>query len=171
MNLSFKKCSIEDLDVLMKISKETFVEAFQSQNNPEDFKRYIEEAFSKKSVKQQLLNSDSHFYFTYLNNALVGYFKLNENKAQNEPFKNAIELERIYVIKDFQGQKIGKDMLEKAISISKSKKGDFLWLGVWEHNTSAIRFYERYDFKKFDEHSFYLGKDQQTDWLMKLNFV
>jgi ribosomal protein S18 acetylase RimI-like enzyme len=172
MNLSFKICELDNLDTLIKISKETFVTAFKENNNPEDFDTYINEAFNLERIKYELLNPNSTFYFTYLEDNLVGYFKLNINDAQNEQFEaRSMELERIYVLNAFQGQQIGKQMLEKTIELAKSKGMSFLWLGVWQENTNAVRFYERYHFKVFGEHPYYIGKDKQIDWLMKLDLI
>ena len=47
----------------------------------------------------------------------------------------------------------------------------WLWLGVWQQNVNAVKFYERHGFTKFDTHSFYIGNDRQTDWLMRLDVV
>ena len=102
----------------------------------------------------------------------MGYFKLNINDAQNEQFEaRSMELECIYVLNAFQGQQIGKQMLEKTIELAKSKGMSFLWLGVWQENTNAVRFYERYHFKVFGEHPYYIGKYKQIDWLMKLDLI
>lgn len=158
--------------MLIQISKSTFTESFEKANNPDDFKAYISSAFSKEKIKGELLNPQSTFYFVYLSNNLVGYFKLNENDAQNEQFNfSSIELERIYVMKEFQGNQIGEQMLFKTIEISKAKQVSFLWLGVWEHNDAAIRFYKRHNFKKFSTHPYYLGNDKQIDWLLRLELV
>jgi len=168
MNLTFEKCTIKDLNVLVNISRDTFVHAFETQNDPEDFWDYINEAFNENAMIEQLLNSNSEFYFVYLKNVLVGYFKLNKNEAQTEQFaKRSMELERIYVLKDFQNQGIGKLMLLKVIDIAKHCKASFLWLGVWQENKNAVRFYETFGFKKFGAHPYFIGKDKQTDWLMK----
>lgn len=169
MNVSFRACNIEDLDELVEISRVTFVDAFEKLNNPDDFNNYLAKAFSIERIKSELLDTNIQFYFTYLNNSLVGYFKLNEGEAQTESFKeDTLELERIYVLQHFQGKQIGKAMLYKAIAIANAKKASFLWLGVWEKNKEAIKFYERYGFKKFMTHPYLIGKDKQTDWLMKL---
>jgi ribosomal protein S18 acetylase RimI-like enzyme len=58
--------------------------------------------------------------------------------------------------------------MQECISIAKRKQRDYIWLGVWEKNDKAIRFYERFGFKRFGEHEFVLGNDRQTDWLMML---
>jgi ribosomal protein S18 acetylase RimI-like enzyme len=172
MNLSYKICDLEDLQVLVEISVNTFISAFEKQNDPEDFKVYMATAFSKEQIKKELLDENTSFYLVYNEKDLVGYFKLNEKEAQTEPLgKASIEIERIYVLDEFQGQQIGKQMLLKTIEIAKEKRLTFIWLGVWEKNTAAIRFYERHGFTKFDMHSFYIGSDKQTDWLMRLDLV
>ena len=168
MDLSFVKCTFEDLDELTELSRTTFITAFEKDNNPADFNSYMNIAFSREAIKAQLLNPNSFFYFTYFNNSIVGYFKLNDRAAQNEQFKkHSIELERIYVLDGFQSNQIGKHMLIKTIEIAKAKQVAFLWLGVWQKNTAAIRFYERFGFVTFSSHPYYIGKDKQTDWLMK----
>lgn len=172
MDLNFEICTMEDLGILTDISRATFVTAFEKHNKPEDFWTYINNSFSEETIIEQLLDINSSFYFVYLKNVLVGYFKINKNEAQTEQFaKNTVELERIYVIKPFQGQGIGKHILKKVISLAKKAKANFLWLGVWEKNKAAIKFYKRYGFKKFGTHPYFVGKDEQTDWLMKLNLV
>lgn len=42
-----------------------------------------------------------------------------------------------------------------------------LWLGVWEHNPRAVAFYGKYGFRRVGQHTFVLGGDAQTDWLME----
>ena len=172
MNLSYKICDLEDLQVLVEISVNTFISAFEKQNDPEDFKVYMATAFSKEQIKKELLDENTSFYLVYNEKDLVGYFKLNEKEAQTEPLgKASIEIERIYVLDEFQGQNIGQKMLLKTIEIAKEKRLTFIWLGVWENNTAAIRFYERHGFEKFDTHPYYIGNDKQTDWLMRLDLV
>lgn len=172
MNLLYKICSLEDLQILVEISIKTFVSAFENQNNPEDFKAYMDRAFSKEQLKKELLNENVSFYLVYHDNIHVGYYKLNEREAQTEPFGDtSIEIERIYVLNEFQGQQFGKQMLFKIIETAKEKKLKFIWLGVWEKNTAAIRFYERHGFVKIGTHPYYIGNDKQTDWLMRLDLV
>ena len=171
MALSFKICSSGDLDTLVKLSISTFTDAFEKVNNPDDFKAYIKSAFSKEKIHSELSNPNSSFYFIYDDGVLAGYFKLNEKNAQNEQFNQAtIELERLYILKKHQGKSIGNKALLKIKEMAKAKKVHFLWLGVWEHNHNALKFYERHGFKKFGTHPYMLGSDKQTDWLMKFEF-
>ncbi|PRX57011.1 GNAT family N-acetyltransferase [Flagellimonas meridianipacifica] len=172
MELELRKCNLSDLEMLLWISKKTFEDTFETDNDPHEFRKYVAHAFTRKKLKNELQNKASDFYFVLEKDELVGYLKLNQAGAQTDvKDKNSIELERIYVLVEHQGKKFGRWMLDKAIQLSKDQKGVyFMWLGVWEHNTKAIRFYERNGFHKFGEHSFFMGKDEQTDWLMRLDF-
>ncbi len=167
-----KKCTLSDAPQLLQLARRTFVEAFEKDNDPEDFRAYINEAFAKNNIEKQLHDSDSTFYLVYRKEVLVGYFKLNQNGSQTDiKSEDSIELERIYVLKDFQGNQIGEQMLWKAQKIGCKKVKNFLWLGVWQKNKGAIRFYEKHGFVKFGTHPYYIGNDKQTDWLMRFDLV
>ena len=82
----------------------------------------------------------------------------------------AFEIERIYLLKTFQNMGYGKQLFKKIASIGKLKGYRRLWLGVWEHNLTAIKFYKKLKLKIFDKHNFIIGNDIQTDFLMKFDF-
>lgn len=166
--IRIQRVSLSDLDVLQQISRETFSETFSSKNSAENMKKYLEENLSVSSLKEALNDTDSEFYFAILNERVIGYSKLNFGKAQTEiNDKKALEIERIYVLSEFHGKKVGKILLENAIEKAIQLKLDYMWLGVWEENPRAIQFYKKNGFTAFDQHSFILGDDQQTDILMK----
>jgi ribosomal protein S18 acetylase RimI-like enzyme len=100
----------------------------------------------------------------------VGYFKLNVLSAQTDVKRDdSIELERIYVLKEYQSLGLGKQFLQYIKNKSQEKNKKLLWLGVWEENTRAIQFYQQHGFQKFDTHPYFIGSDEQTDWLMGFN--
>lgn len=168
MKIEFQKCGEEHLDTLAKISKATFIAAFRDQNDPDDFDAYITDAFSKKRLYRELKNPESTFYFVYGKGKLAAYFKLNTDNAQTDVKRpESMELERIYVLKEFQGNGLGEQIVERAKKIAKDLGKTFLWLGVWEKNLRAIKFYQRQGFYQFGTHPYYIGNDEQTDWLMR----
>ncbi len=168
MDIKFQRCTASDLDSLVAISRTTFIDAFEKDNDPKDFKAYIDFAFDENKLLGELKNPDTTFCFVYKDVDLVGYLKLNENEAQTDiKSRESMELERIYVLREFQGQQIGKWMLDEAKKIASLKRKTFIWLGVWEKNSKAIEFYQNHGFSKFGTHPYYIGKDKQTDWLMR----
>lgn len=158
-----------DVETLQKIGRQTFFETFAEANSKENMDKYLEEGFSKEKLISELEDENTEFYFATLNNEVIGYLKLNFGDSQTE-LKNdkALEIERIYVLKEFHGKKVGQILYEKAIKVARDKKSEFVWLGVWEKNERAISFYKKNGFVEFDKHIFTLGNDQQTDIMMKL---
>ena len=163
------KLNITDLENLQKISITTFRETFEEVNTEEDMQKYLNENLNEEKLKSELENQNSEFYFAENNGEILGYLKLNFKDAQTEKVEeNHFEIERIYVLKAFLGQKIGQILFDKVIEIGREKNLEYVWLGVWEENHRAIKFYEKNGFKVFGKHKFVLGEDVQTDLLMKM---
>ena len=168
--IRFQKLSPDDLRELREISRSTFFEAFGEQNNSEDLHSYLNKAFSEETLKNELLDPRSEFYFAKLKNKTLGYFKINFEGAQTEfQDPDAMELERIYVLKEHQKQKLGQAMLDAVIEMAIQRGLRYLWLGVWEKNQQAIKFYQKNRFEFAGTHDFWVGNDLQTDRIMKLN--
>lgn len=167
--VQIKKIGLQDIDRLQAISKQTFYETFAAVNTEENMARYLAESFSIEKLTTELNNPDAAFYFAVQEGEVIGYLKLNTGASQTElKDSRALEIERIYVPKAFHGKKIGQLLYEKAIQVAREAGVAYVWLGVWEDNTRAIRFYEKNGFVPFDKHLFKLGDDIQTDIMMKL---
>ncbi|MBS2100986.1 GNAT family N-acetyltransferase [Carboxylicivirga linearis] len=161
--------TLDDLEELQKVSKQTFFETFSSDNSKEDMEKYLNINFSKEKLSQKIKNQYSTFFMAKIDNKAIGYLKINTKSAQTELInQNSLEIERIYVLKEFLGKKVGQILYNQAIEIAQKVNAELIWLGVWEHNLRAIRFYQKNGFKAFDKHIFKLGEDEQTDILMKL---
>lgn len=168
-NIDIRKATLKDIYQLQKISRQTFFETFSDVNDQEDMKKYLEEVLSLDRLTDELRNENSEFYFALISNNIIGYLKLNFGTSQTELKDNkAIEIERIYVLKEFHGKNIGNLLYQKAIKIAKHMHANYVWLGVWEKNLRAINFYSKNGFIAFDKHIFKLGNDEQTDIMMKL---
>lgn len=164
------KCQLDHLDVVMDISKRTFIEAFEKDNDPLDFKNYIHTAFSRETLRWELSNANTRFYLVSQDETVVGYFKINVGDAQTDvKLGHSMELERIYVLATHQGLGLGGILLARVKEMALQQDKTLLWLGVWEKNQRAIQFYQRQGFRKFGTHPYYIGSDKQTDWLMRFD--
>lgn len=167
MKINIKKCKYEDLFLLQKIGCETYKETFQHQNTPENMEAYLEQAFNSEQLEKDLTNASSSFFFLYFNEELAGYLKVNVNEAQTDKIDDeALEIERIYIRYKFQGQGLGKYLINIGLEIAKELDKKQVWLGVWEKNKGAIKFYEKMGFVKTQTHFFYMGEEKQTDFIM-----
>ena len=168
-NITIRRATIADLEILQNIGRQTFFETFAEANSEENMRTYLDENFSTAKVSGELSNPDSAFYFAVLDDEVIGYLKVNYGQAQTElRDAKALEIERIYVLKQYHGLKVGQELYETAVQIAKVADARYIWLGVWEENKRAIGFYEKNGFVVFDKHLFKLGDEIQTDYMMKL---
>ncbi len=168
-NINIKKVTINDIDQLQKIGRQTFSETFSEGNTEANMLKYLDEGFSIEKLTTELSDKFTEFYFATHNENVIAYLKLNFGQSQTElQDEKSLEIERIYVLKKFHGKNVGQLLYDKVIEIAKQNKADYIWLGVWEENPRAINFYKKNGFVEFDKHIFKLGDDEQTDIMMKV---
>ncbi|MGX7136776.1 GNAT family N-acetyltransferase [Enterococcus silesiacus] len=166
--IEIKKTTLSELATLKAISIKTFTDTFAKDNTPEDLKEYLDQAYTEEKLTSELQNEHSEFYFIYSNEQLAGYLKLNVNDAQTETVEeDALEIERIYIDSEFKRLGLGKMLYKKAIERATELNKTSIWLGVWERNFSAMKFYQKMGFTQAGQHSFYMGEDEQIDLIMK----
>lgn len=163
-----REANVDDAALLTELSVTTFRDKFGPLNKQEDMDLYIASEMNIEKLTAELADHDNLFFLAYNDDVATGYVKLRTKDIPNElAGTKPIELERLYVRQEYQGKKIGAMLLNHCVGYALSKQYDTLWLGVWEHNDGAIRFYERSGFELFGEHPFLLGNDAQRDVLMR----
>ena len=169
LNITILQINDSHIVALQQIGRQSFSETFAESNSAENMAKYLEEAYSFEKLNEEINNPNSFFYFAMLDEKVIGYLKLNMGGSQTELKDNdALEIERIYVLKVFHGKKVGQLLFDKAIAIAKEQHVAYVWLGVWEENKRALQFYTKNGFVEFDQHIFVLGDEAQTDIMMKL---
>ena len=168
MGLLFRRCNIEDIDILRDFSCRTYFDTFKHSCTSSDMEIYLQEAFKKEKLLEELANPDSMFFFLYSDEELAGYLKLNEASAQSDTYnEDSLEIERIFVSRKFQGTGVGNYLMKQAIHVANLRKKQYIWLGVWEKNEKALNFYRKNGFYKIGTHLFVMGDDAQTDYIMR----
>jgi ribosomal protein S18 acetylase RimI-like enzyme len=167
MEMMITRCTENEWKQLQEISHITFDETFRAQNKPENMEAYLTQAFTEEKIKNELSEENSQFFFIYAGEEPAGYLKVNIADAQTEEMGNeALEIERIYILKAFQNRGLGRILFDKTMDIADEMQASKIWLGVWEKNNKAIAFYKKLGFSEYGSHSFYMGDEEQTDIIM-----
>lgn len=96
--VKIEKCDLKNLDELVEIGKVTYLDTFQGSCSDDVMKKYLEEAFERNKIREEIMNKDSEFFFIYVDNKVSGYLKLNINSAQSDlKSENGLEIERINI--------------------------------------------------------------------------
>jgi len=168
-HIVIKEASRADAAMLANLGAQTFKDAFAAANTDEDMALYLAATFTPDIITKEFEEPGSHFYIAYAGEKAVGYAKTRWQSLPGEPGTHATEIQRLYVLQHYQNLQTGRKLMEHCLATIKQEGIKTVWLGVWEHNPGAIRFYERFGFKQFGSHIFQLGTDPQTDHLMKLH--
>jgi len=165
-----RKAKSEDLNQLIRLSRQTFVEAFGYQNKPENMEAYMDTAFCQPQLQEELQDPGSVFYLIFSDREEeepVGYAKLrNSGKQAALEGYRAVEIQQIYVLERLRGWKIGKLLMQTCLDTAIQLEYQVVWLGVWERNSHAIAFYRRWGFEQFSDYIFHFGDEDQKDLLL-----
>jgi len=166
--MKIKKCRLDDVLDLQKIYRQTFFETFSEQNSEENMRIFLDKAYSEEKLKSEIEDKESETFLAVENQKILGVLKINTGNAETESgLENSLEIQRIYILKESKGLGIGTVLMNLAEKKARELGVSFIWLGVWEKNFPAQKFYTDKGFRRFSEHAFVLGDDIQTDFLMK----
>ena len=168
--INIHQATIEDAEMLTELSYKTFWDAFHAHpaNAPDDLADYMAKAFGLEQIRSEIADENSIFLIAEIENETAGYAKLIVGSCEEPITANKpIELSRLYSHQKFLGKGVGAKLMEECFAVAKSLDCDAMWLGVWEFNPRAQAFYKKYGFYEVGKHVFQLGKDAQTDLLMR----
>lgn len=168
MPLEIRQALHADLELLRNISIKSYYDTFSPSNTKEDMDLYLTEAFSEETIRKELEDQLGACWIAFVDNKAAGYARMRINPEVFELLgERAIEIHRMYALEAFIGKGIGSALMSHCLDYARKSDFDWVWLGVWERNFKAQRFYEKWGFEKFSEHPFLMGTDPQVDWLLK----
>lgn len=168
--ISIRQATPDDAKLLTDLSYTTFWDAFahHPKNAPDDLAHYMRQAFSLEQISAELVDEKNVFLIAEIEGKAAGYAKLIiDNIEPGITAERPVELSRLYSHQEYIGKGVGQDLMNACFERAKSHAHDVMWLGVWEYNPRAQRFYEKNGFRIVGKHTFQLGADPQTDLLMQ----
>lgn len=171
MTVHIRSATLHDAALLARLAAATFRETFEADNTPEDMARYVDAAFNPEQQAAEIADPRSIVLLaqhgTVAGAQLVGYAHLSDGRvppAVRGP--RPLELKRLYVTRAFHGHGVAQALMNAVMDAARGRGAQTLWLGVWERNARAMRFYGKHGFVRVGEHTFMLGSDAQSDWLL-----
>ena len=156
-----------DAALLASLAATAFSDTFAAENTPENMALYMASAFGEAIQRAELADPRTVAIFAEQNGEVVGYAMLRDRPAPNSrDGADEIEIARLYATKRLIGLGVGSTLMQRCLDEASARGKRTIWLGVWERNTRAIAFYQRWGFADAGTLSFMLGRDQQTDRIM-----
>ncbi len=158
--MKIKSCSKNDIAELLFISIQSYTDHYTHLwHDQGEF--YIDLNFNRDRLLEELADPNALFYLLYFENSLIGYLKLNADKGfENYQPADALELERIYLIKKATGKGIGKMVIDFVDGFARKKNKKIVWLKAMD-SSKSVDFYRKQQFNICSE--FYLTFSQMKD--------
>ena len=170
-DITIRRATIKDAGNLSAIAKQTFYDTFTGTCTEEDMEWFLNNFYNLKQIETELSNENDFYYLAEINSEVVGYLRFMEDYSNFEEMKKwkSLELKRIYILKDFHGKGVAQQLMDFTLNFATDNNYEVVWLGVWEHNLRAQKFYTKYGFVNTGHtHDFPIGNTPQTDcWFWK----
>ena len=172
MTINIRLAVVADAPALSRLGATTFHETFAAENAPDDMARYLAEAFTPQQQAAEIRDPAGTVLLAEhlgesVETELVGYAHLVSGAVPAAVRGPApLELKRLYVAREWHGRGVAQALMDAAFAAARARSARTVWLGVWERNPRAIAFYGKYGFVRVGEHTFTLGADSQTDWVL-----
>ena len=165
--IRFRRGTVTDAEMLSVFARRLFDEVFSPDNKASDMAVYMERAFSPDVQAQELADPARVCLIGEDEGVIASYALLRVgNSNPSVSGESPVEIERFYVDFPWHGTGAAQEMMVSVCDTARSLRGLTLWLGVWEQNKRAIRFYTKRGFVDVGSHPFMLGTDMQTDRVM-----
>lgn len=171
MDIEIRIAEKGDATIVAAISAATFYETYADTDDPGDLAEYVTREFSREVAVEALASPENTFFLAGFGGRIVGYAKFRRTEAPEAVGGlNAAEIQRIYIFSRFARKGIGRALIERCVKTAKDEGFEGIWLGVWDANTKALRFYERMGFEKVGKTEFLYGSQSFVNDLMLLRF-
>ena len=169
-NISIRPATADDIVLISVLASTTFYEAYFEQDESSNLSGYINESFDMATVRDEIEDSQSTFFLIFLDGKAVGYARLIDDSTTDcVGDGRVIELKRIYILERCWGTGIGDRLLGHCIETARNRSFKTIWLGVWEENQRAQKFYAKYGFEQIGTLTFPYGNVDGTNLVLQLS--
>jgi ribosomal protein S18 acetylase RimI-like enzyme len=169
-NIYIAQADSSQAGLIAELARKTFIETYGDLSNPDNLQLYVDSHFTPEQIASELANPAFRFYIAWINNTAVGFTKIRKDRQpKGITGKKCMEIERIYVLQEFQGFSIGKELMKLVKQIAKEEGDQVIWLQVWQQNEKAIQFYRKSGFVVYETHTFDFGNEIHQDFLLRFD--
>ena len=163
--LHIRRASLDDASLIATVGAESFTTSFGAQNTPENLAMHLAKAFGEDIQRRELANPAITYLIAEQDGRTAGYAQVRD-AAEPPPCVTGPPPSKCGAstcCHEFHGTGIAQKLMDACAAEARHRGGRTLWLGVWDQNPRAIRFYTKWGFEDVGGQTFVLGEDPQQD--------
>ena len=172
-----QEATLADAQTIADVGRQVFEASFGHSVQAEDLAAYFSTSYTAEAFEKELRDPTISTWIARdddggAGTGMLGFAQLCRGatdpclEKRGEDRATLAQLHRLYVDTNAHGRGIGTRLIARAADTARAEGFRKLWLTVWEHNPGAQRLYERQGFVKVDKTSFFVGQEEQWDWVM-----
>jgi len=164
------KADIGQASIIMDLARKTFVETYHEMSNEENLQLYLAKHFTLEKMEEELSDPSYRFFIAWIDGQPVGFTKIRKDRSpKGLSGMKSLEIERIYVLLEYQGFTVGKELMKFIKELALAENDQVIWLQVWQKNTKAIQFYQKSGFVVYETTHFDFGQETHQDFLLRFD--
>ncbi len=166
-DLTIRLAAEPDAPVLTALGRRTFADAFGALNTAEDLAAFLDSAYTVALQRAELTDPALTCLLAERAGIPVAFALLRAGSTSpymDDP--SAIELQRFYVDQSSHGTGVAQALMASCVDTARQAGATTLFLGVWEQNSRALRFYAAQQFTEIGRKIFQVGSDPQQDLVL-----
>lgn len=169
-SIKIVRAGLEDALDILELSRKTFIETYFEVSDKSEVLKYLDTYITLHRIKEDLQNQSILFYIARKGLQSIGFLKLEENKVPKGIVdKKCLLLDKLYVLQEFHGKSIGKELMNIAKDYAKTNHFQVIWLQVWQKNAKAIQFYQHAGFVVYETCLFDYYESPEQDFLLRFD--
>jgi len=141
--LTLEPVTQDSLDAYLTVGVQSYCQHYLHLWENEDPTSYISYGLTKEVVERELQNTNSLNYLIKMNTTAVGILKIVPNCGIDEiSDEDGLKAEKIYLLKEYSGKGIGKQVLQYIEEIAKSLNKRIVWLDAMQKG-KPVQFYQK----------------------------
>lgn len=163
--IHIREAALSDILLIHNMATQVFPHTYKDILSDVQLDYMMEWMYSEESLRKQITEDGHIYYLAFKDEIAVGYVSIRPEGD------NLYHLEKIYVLPNYQGLKLGKRLFMHAIEAVKSihPAPCSIHLNV-NRNNKALHFYEYMGMKKIAEGDFPIGNGYfMNDYIMSMD--
>ena len=166
-DVRIRRGTLQDAAAIAEIAARLFVQTFVADNDPANVAAHVAANFGESAQRAELADPAITYLLLDAGTALVGFAELKARSTDpSVRGESPVEIQRFYVDQSYHGRGLASRLMDACIREANGQGAEVVWLGVWECNPRAIRFYEKQGFVDAGVKTFLMGNDLQSDRVM-----
>lgn len=168
-----RRATQDDVQGIVLVGRKVWLETFSHTTTPENISAYLDSSYRPELISDGISNPSLRYLVACPNDRpteVAAFAVLATDSSPSEPsvadWPKSIELQRIYVDSPHHGAGLARRIAEAVCELGRSEGYESIWLGVLPENARAVRFYEKFGFKKVGSHEFWVGDQRDIDDIM-----